>query len=185
MDVDLIKPAQHEPIVLSEVRDYLKIETEQEDALLLGLISAARRACETYIGRFLIAQEWCLTLNGFSEKGCDIPFSPVMEIIKIEIMGDDAFEEVPKDYYYLDKSSLMPRVAFENGRNMPEVKVSHSGIKIYFKVGFGEDWNAVPEDIRQGILYWISAVYEHREGGKIEMFRKSEMLWAAYRMVKL
>jgi uncharacterized phiE125 gp8 family phage protein len=185
MDVDLIKAAQFEPVLLSEVRDFLKIETRQEDALLLGLISAARRACETYIGRFLIAQEWCLTVNDFRASVLNLPFSPVMEVVKIEVMGESAFEEVSKDIYYLDKTALIPRIIKEQGKEWPVVKAAHGGVKIYFKVGFSEDWNDVPEDIRQGILYWISAVYEHREGGKLEIFRKSEFLWAAYRMVKL
>jgi uncharacterized phiE125 gp8 family phage protein len=58
-----------EPLSLDEMRVYLRLETNDEDALVLSLIKAARNAVEQGAKRALIAQKWRIRLEAFPRGG--------------------------------------------------------------------------------------------------------------------
>lgn len=63
----LVAPAS-EPLTLQEAKLYLRVETPEEDDLLLGLISAARFDAENRTNRALVTQKWELVLDGFPRR---------------------------------------------------------------------------------------------------------------------
>ena len=52
-----------EPVTLSEAKQPLRIDHDSEDALLEGLLRAAREEVEASCGLALVAQSWRLTLD--------------------------------------------------------------------------------------------------------------------------
>lgn len=58
-----------EPIMLSEAKQQARIEYPDEDALVAGLITAARLYCETALKQSLMTQQWVLYLDSFPSAG--------------------------------------------------------------------------------------------------------------------
>jgi uncharacterized phiE125 gp8 family phage protein len=79
---DYTKGTVTEEITLSEVKEFCKVSTSSDDALLTALITAAREVCENYTNRSFGEREmiaWIDNNNGSTY----LPFGPVVEITKV------------------------------------------------------------------------------------------------------
>ncbi len=59
------------PVLLEEVKAYLKIDTDADDAVITLLIEAATQFAERYTGRDLRTRTWVATLDRFTETHTD------------------------------------------------------------------------------------------------------------------
>ena len=71
-----------EPVTLAEAKEYLRIDSEEEDTLLAGLLLAAKEHCENYLQAALssevptpVKQAMLILIGHFYEQraGEDIP----------------------------------------------------------------------------------------------------------------
>lgn len=58
-----------EPLALSDAKQYLRVDITDDDNLITGLITSARRAVETRLRQALITQTWVLYLDSFPSAG--------------------------------------------------------------------------------------------------------------------
>lgn len=65
---------QREPFILEEVKVFLRLQGDQEDALLPTLLSSARAYVEDVTQRSLLKQQWELTLKA--------PYSPPSPLVR-------------------------------------------------------------------------------------------------------
>ncbi|MCF8473080.1 MAG: head-tail connector protein [Emcibacter sp.] len=185
MKIELITAPAQLPVLLSEVRDFLKISHEDEDALLVSYIRAAMNCCENFIGRKLIAQQWQLTLNDWEEGVIEIPLSPILSVDKIEYWSSDIFQEISAINYSLDNMSYGAKIIPISGFLWPDPERDVSGIRITISAGFGDHQNAIPHDIRLGILHWIAGAYDGGRLAENQAYLLAERLWQSYRRVSL
>ncbi|MBL4801738.1 MAG: phage head-tail connector protein [Emcibacter sp.] len=186
MRIELISEAERLPVLLSEVRDFLKISHPDEDAMIAGYIRAATGACENFIGRKLIAQKWQLILNDWGNSGeIQIPLSPVLAIDKMEYWNGTSFQEIAAGDYLLDNTSYQAKILPDATSQWPEPDRNVAGIQIVVSAGFGEGQNDVPHDIRLGILHWVAAAYEGAGFGDNQTLFMAEKLWQPYRRMVL
>lgn len=183
MTLQLISQAAQMPVSLAELRDFLKISHQSEDALIAGYIRAATGACENFTGRKLINQQWQMTLNDWGSNIIDIPLTPVLSLDKIEYWTDAAFSEISAGNYLLDKDSFGPRIMPAAGFIWPDPDRDVEGIRITVTAGFGSSQNEVPHDIRLGILHWIASIYDEAGAGQAAIM--AEKLWQPYRRLAL
>ena len=74
-----------EPLSLDEMRVYLRLETSEEDGLILALIKAARNAVEQGARRALIAQKWRIRSARFQGEGhVRLPISPILSLDAVD-----------------------------------------------------------------------------------------------------
>lgn len=182
MMIQLISEAESLAVGLSEVRDFLKISHNDEDAMIAGFIRAGAAACETFTGRKLIRQQWQITYNDWTEEVISIPLSPILSVDRIEVWIAEEFQEILPEKYLLDRASYQARILASPGDHWPAPERNIEGIKITVTAGFGTGQNDVPHDIRHGLLHWVAAAYE---GGASEnqAARIAENLWQPYRRV--
>lgn len=189
MSMTLITPPAVEPVLLSEVRDFLKVDGAQEDALLARLSVAGRQACENFTGRKLIHQQWQVCFNdwqGDHHYGVlALPLSPVVSVDLLEVMGSEGWMIEAAENYLLDKTSYRSKLVSGSGVSWPQPAIDVAGIRITVTVGFGADWNGVPEDLRQGILHWIEGRYDHDSSTARQAQKSAEELWKSYKVVTL
>jgi hypothetical protein len=77
-----------EPVSMMEVHEQLRLDSDDEDGLLMVYIKAARRHCEGFQGRAYITQTWELWLDSFPARDyIDLPRSP----LQIPIVTAGAF----------------------------------------------------------------------------------------------
>jgi uncharacterized phiE125 gp8 family phage protein len=65
MPLQLVTAPAGEPITLLEAKQHLRVDVDDDDALIGSLITAARQAAETLTGRQLMTARWRLVLDAF------------------------------------------------------------------------------------------------------------------------
>lgn len=154
MIAKLITPPITEPISLEEAKEYLKVETEDEDILLLSLIKAARKFIEKYTKRAFIRQVWQVNVNKINiGDNMYLPNPPTIKLLSVKKDG----EEIDLDNFMILRQNLLYSKISLRSEN-PD------GIEIVYEAGYGENKEYVPEDIRQAIKIMVANFYEKREG---------------------
>jgi uncharacterized phiE125 gp8 family phage protein len=155
-----VEPAG-EPVTLADVKAHLRIADGSEDALLQGLIRAAREDLERATGMALIDQSWRFALDAWPSQGCALlPMHPVREVLSVTAFGTEGETSLvdPADYQ-LDMLSRPARLHFET---RPEPLRIFNGIEIDFSAGYGEAGTDVPDLLKRAILLLVGHWYEFR-----------------------
>ena len=184
MKLELMTPPGAEPVTLAEAKEFLKIDHGDEDSLLLGLIRSGRLACENFIDRKLVNQVWRCFRNDWGRGPVYLPFSPVSLVEQVAVFQGGDYVPVSAEGWLLDLDSFRPRLICAPGYRWPDPDIPVAGIRICFTAGYGDSWNEVPADIRQGLLHWIAAAL-HQGDEALRDRRLAEDLWRPYRRVKL
>ena len=83
MSLSLITPPTVEPVSLAEAKLHLRVDFDDDDALIESLISAARVAAETLTGRQSCTARWIRTLDGFPCSSLQLHRCPVQSVVEI------------------------------------------------------------------------------------------------------
>ena len=150
-----------EPVTLSEVKEYVKLDGTAEDSHLENMIKAVRQAIEGILGRSLITQTLVLRLDSWPSEVLTLPRPPLASVVEVRTLDEDGTETVydSTNYYVItgEKSQLVIR----QGKVVPtNTDRYQGGFEVEYTAGYGTAGSDVPEAIRQGILQWIAAVYE-------------------------
>ncbi len=184
---EITKPAD-EPVTLSEIKDYLRLDDQVDDGLLRGLIITARNHAETYTGRNLIQRTMKLSLDGLTEierplkegfatgpfmahyrNYIELPMGKIQSVTQVKYYDDGDNESTwATSNYYVDTAREPGRIVLRDGGNFPTDLRKANGIEVTYVGGYGENPTDVPESIRTAILQQVTFMYEHR--GDFERF---------------
>lgn len=173
-----------EPVLLSDVKLFCKIDGDAEDSLIVSLIATARRAAEEYTKRAFITQTWKTTLDRFPCEGdfhgdhhwyllprseqyaIQLPRQPVQSIVSIKVTAPDGTQTtVAPGTYTLDQSS--GRLLLNDGYFWPSGLREYAAVEITTLHGFGDDGGDVPGPINQAITQYVNAMYCNRQCGDL------------------
>lgn len=166
-----------EPLTLAEVKQFLRIETAEENALLSMWISLAREACEQFTGRALITQDWRLDIA--AARRVNLSPGPVQQILQVtHIMGQQS-EILDSARYELVRQGGDAELVFENHPGQGRLLVE-------FRTGYGDDWNAVPLSLRQGMLRLVGHYHRFRDASDAPAMPAAvSALWRPFRVYGL
>ena len=153
-----------EPISLAEAKAHLRIDADDEDALIEQLIVAARMFVERTLGLALITQGWSYFLDFWPRSSCvTLPIAPVQAISAV-ILHDGAggSTTLDADDYAVDVLSQPARLVL-NGATPPVVARALNAFEIAFTAGYGEEASDVPAPIRQALNLLVAHWFERRE----------------------
>lgn len=169
MTVTTLEGPAVEPVSLNEARRYLRIEGTEEDASLAGFLKVARELCEAFTGQVLVATRF-LELKPFDvlQTG-GVPWSasrsvrlsrmPLRQIMSATLVSRDGTRTAlgAHDFDIAEdaRGSTLLRMTF-----LPPAGAS---LEVNYWAGMGNDWNGVPEALRQGILRLAAHLYAHRD----------------------
>jgi uncharacterized phiE125 gp8 family phage protein len=150
-----------EPVTVSEAKSFLRLGGSSEDALIEGLIRAAREDVERSAGLALIDQTWRLALDAVPRSDVVMLMRhPVKEIIAVTAYGTEGEASlVGAGDYQADLMSRPARLFF---RRRPEPMRAMNGLEIDFRAGFGEAGTEVPDLLRRAMLVLVAHWYEFR-----------------------
>ncbi len=150
-----------EPISLSEMKDYLRLDDDAQDDLVAGLVKAARLMIEAASRRILIEQRWRVVLDRWPKDGrVMLPLSPLMAVDGITVFDATGAEvAVPEGAYDLDLAGDPPCIAVANA---PEPGKARGGISIALRAGFGAAPDAVPATLKLAIKILVAHWFENR-----------------------
>lgn len=161
MTYALITPPASEALTLAEAKAHLRLDTDDENALVTQLIVVAREHLERTTGLSLMTQHWRLYLDSISEDGV-IPIAkgPVQAIESLTVYDEDG---VPTAFslqgHVLDAAARPARLMLRQ-RLVPGRAVN--GIEIDFVAGFSDSANTVPDTLKRAMLTHVAQMFSCR-----------------------
>lgn len=179
MPLILVTPPAEEPVLLAEAKLHLRVDFDEDDALITALITAARQAAETITGRQLVTARWKMTLDSFpgpavasicAGQAFSLPAhaillhkSPVQSIVSIQYLDTaGVLQTVPSSTYTSDFSCEPARLTPVFGQIWPLSLPQIAAVSVTFDAGYGAG-AAVPEGLKSWIKLRVGSLYAHRE----------------------
>ncbi len=184
--IDLSPPIS-EPVSLEEAKNFLKIDTDDDDNLVANLVSTIRHMVENRIGRSLINRSYIFRTNIPKNNCLLLPRPPLVSVLRISMIGenDQSFDIPPSDYSVNTKQEP-GEIILKPGKNWHEYLSGFSSVEVEFIAGYGNNASSVPLPIRQAILLGLAYAYEYRATDKnMELPTMSDALLAPYKTVRL
>jgi len=163
--VEVTAPSE-EPISMEVARLHLRVDHQDDDALILSLIKAARDWAETFTRRALITQTWRLSLEKWpSSDTIEVPLPPLQSVSSIAYKDKDGTQSTfSSSSYIVDTDKTPGEIVLAYGESWPGGSLyPTSPIAITFAAGYGASASSVPASIRQAMLLLIGHLYENRE----------------------
>ena len=168
MALFLVDGPSQEPISLDDAKDHCNVDVGDDDALITGLIVAARETVEAHTRRKLVTQTWDLTLDTFAD--CDyyrdgaiwLPFPPVSSITSITYLDTSGDSQTWDSSLYLTDLPTGPtarraRITPAYGIYWPSTYSVMNAATIRFVCGYGTE----PEDVPASLLHAIKMLVSH------------------------
>jgi uncharacterized phiE125 gp8 family phage protein len=154
-------PPSAEPLTLAEVKAHLRLDGNEEDALLTSLIRTAREHLERETGLCLMSQGWRLYLDHWPKDGViPISKSPVQAIQTVIVYAaDGSAAEVSLEDHLLDRAGRPARLWL---KNPPTPGQAVNGIEIDFAAGYGEAGTDVPDTLKRAMSIHIGHMFAFR-----------------------
>lgn len=162
MTAALITPPAIEPVLLADVKAYLRLDADDEDEFLTAAIAAARVHVETLTRRMLIEQSWRVYLDNWPRtRVVTIPVAPLIAVEGV-IIYDRSGEPttVSPDDYQIDTVSVPGRLKLYG--IVPLAERTINGIEIDVTAGYGASSVDVPSPLRRAVMMLIAHWFEHR-----------------------
>ena len=162
-----------------DMKLHLRVDFDEDDTLIVSLISAARQAAETLTGRQIVTARWKLVLDGFpgpslmgvpSGRSFSLPGHaillakcPVQSVIAIDYLDmAGAQQTMPASAYTVDTACEPARITPVFGQIWPIALPQIGAVSVTFDAGFGSA-SEVPEGIKSWIKLRVGSLYAHRE----------------------
>ena len=147
-----IKSYSSIPIIeLSEVKNFLKVEFEEDDNLIKNLINTAIFQCEKIINKSLLEKTYIYSIYTYQKK-IILPYPTIKTINKIEIITKNNSSVLDTNEYFIDNVSNS--IIFKN--NIQSV--------YRIDIEYTTNSNLIENDLKQALLMHIAQLYENRNG---------------------
>lgn len=147
-----IKSYSSIPIIeLSEVKNFLKVEFEEDDNLIKNLINTAIFQCEKIINKSLLEKTYIYSIYTYQKK-IILPYPTIKTINKIEIITKNNSSLLDTNEYFIDNVSNS--IIFKN--NIQSV--------YRIDIEYTTNSNLIENDLKQALLMHIAQLYENRNG---------------------
>ena len=144
-------------VMLDEVRNYLRLESDQEDAALGAILLAAIGHAERFTGQILIRRAVRQTMAA-SPDWQRLSATPVGSVITVSGIPADGAAFALNDTQYTVRID-----ANDDGY----ISVSRSGaagrIEVRYEAGLAQSWAALPDSLRLAVLRMTGHWHLHRD----------------------
>lgn len=177
------------PLLVSEVKTYLRIDNENDNSLIENLIASACKLCEQTTGLSLISREVSLYMDAWDNEILPLPSCPIISVNAIKVYSSETSSSLysASNYYVDNKNLYNPRIVLKDGPVIPLPGIDVNGIEVQYTAGFGSDVEDVPALLKQGMLQVIAYLYEHRGDGSNNALRNSgaNTIFQSYRKASI
>lgn len=178
-----------EPVTLTEVKNWLRVDHSADDTLITSLITSARKFGEKYCNRIFVNTSFDCYFSSLDSSSCElysyiqIRRAPLVSISSLEAYSGGAY--AASTDYFLKNTNGFSRVVFEYGLDY-EYTTAYP-IKIGIVAGYGTA-STVPEDIKTALKAHIAFMYENRGDvvaeGKLSMPFETKAIYSGkYRIL--
>jgi uncharacterized phiE125 gp8 family phage protein len=168
MTLTLITPPAVTPVSAAEMKRWLRIDDDEEQAEIEAMIGDAVDHVDGWsgiLGRAMIEQTWELTLDAFPACDIQIPLGPLIGVTSIKYDDPDGIEQtLSASAYEVDNLREPGWVVPVSGTAWPSTIVAINAVRVRFTAGFGNDAASVPGSVKRALRLLIAHWYQNREG---------------------
>jgi len=172
----LLTDAATEPLTLAEVKTFLRITTTDYDDIINPLIKTVRQLCEKITGRDMINKTWSTYLDNFScgfypdnfypfvcnsDYSIGLLKSKLQSITSLEYYIDDVLTTFDATKYYITDEADYAAIYLNKNQSFPSIDDRRQAVKITFVSGYGVNATFVPEALKEGMKFHISALFDN------------------------
>lgn len=161
-------------VSLAECKAFLRLDRDDEDALLAGFVRTAMALCEAFTGQWLIVRDG------------DQRFAPV-----------DGWQRLAARPVVAITGASNAAGPLAGGGYEADIDAAccgwirlagpHDGVvTVAYRAGMAADWNGLPEPLRQGLIRLVAHLHAHRDAPEAAAAPSAvAALWRPYRIVRL
>lgn len=153
------------PVSLAQAKAHLRVDHEDDDDLIGGLVDAATQYLDGYagvLGRALVTQSWRLDLARPACRSVLLPLPPVSAIEGVAYLSEGAEAELDAAAWRLGEGPLGAFLVLNDGYGWPAMDGREDALRVTFTTGYGDPAD-VPAPIGQAIKLLVGHWYENRE----------------------
>ncbi len=170
--------ALHDPgpalVSVAEIKAFLRLDRDDEDALIAGFVRTATALCEAFTGQWLAARDGLQRLAA-TPGWQRIDARPIIAITTVTAGGF----ALPGAAYESDidaGGAGWVRITDRTARD----------IAVGFRAGLAVDWNGIPEPLRAGIVRLTAHLFSHRDAADAGPPPAAvAALWRPWRVMRL
>lgn len=165
--LELLEAPAATPIALSEVKDQLRIDYDDEDAVLTRLIGAAVAYTDTKgaLGHAMITQKWGQWVEANPGQSVRLMMGPLIAVTAVKYYDTDGVLQTDTlSNYEITGVTFATTIGPKSGFNWPVTAQRPDAIRIEYTVGYGSSASDVPQSIRHALMLLVGHWYENREG---------------------
>ena len=170
--VTLAQPTE-EPVSLPEAKLHLRVDHDDEDVSIDGLITAAREWFEGEIWQTLVTTTYKYVLDCFpDERQIELPRGPLQSVTSIVYIDEDGNGATFAASNYIVSTAANPgTITLKSSASWPSTTLQEvDGVEITYVAGDG-DAAAVRRMDKQAILLLVGHWYENREAATERLIR--------------
>jgi uncharacterized phiE125 gp8 family phage protein len=159
--VHVVTPPASEPITLTEAKNHLRLEGDDDDAYVATCIRAARQHVEQVCWRGVVTQTREAILEAFPCGPLELPGGNLVSVASIVYVDANGAEQtLDAGAYEADTVSEPGRLLLAYGQSWPSARCQWNAVRVRYTVG----WEVadVPAPIKQALLLLVAQMYEHR-----------------------
>ena len=157
-----------EPVSVADAKQHLRVDSENDDLYIAGLISAAREWCETYTDRTFVHTQWTVTFDTFPWE-IELPRPPVAVAAGNTATTITFAQEgggtgtLATSAYRVDRAAEPGVIRTVYAGTWPSHLLDKNSVSVTWWAGYGADGTKVPKVVRSAILMLVGSWYEKRE----------------------
>lgn len=165
---------------VTAAKEYLRIETAQEDALVARLVATAIGHAEGFIGSALLMRAMEQWFDGAVRDWQQIRRAPVVTIDAVEAVArDGSATALDIEAYGLDIDA-----GGEGWIRLIDPGAARR-VRVRFMAGMAAEWEALPEAIAHGLVRLAAHFYANRDRPDVTAPAEIMALWWPWRRIRL
>lgn len=161
MTLTTLSPPHGLPVTMTQIKEHLRIDHDNDDDYLSELAQAATTYVEAYLSQNLINRTVRQYEDGFSDtRSVRLMALPFREVVSVTVYDENGMpQELNSEAYTVRRNAHINEVIFAKS---VEFSATQNGIEIDYISGFGESGPDVPSNIIRALLVLIAHWYEFR-----------------------
>lgn len=151
-------------VTLAEAKAYCRIDGNDDDSVLVGLIAAATDWVAEETGTTVLPSTLRLTLDSFpTERELKLPCPPLRDVNVIRYTDDQGTSHTLSSSAYSTNTAARPgRITLNPGQQWPATSGRAASVTVEYDAGPSDDRPLSPS-LKQAILFTVAHWFEHRE----------------------
>ncbi len=152
-----------EPVLIAEMQEHLRVDSDDENDLIEALITTARVTLEHWTRRQFITATKNLYLAAFTAE-IRVPYPPLQSVAAITYTDTGGAEQtLASSVYTVDTNHDPGRIVEAYSQNWPATRAIINAVNIEYVAGYGSAGTDVPEPLRSAMKLLVATWFENRE----------------------